>query len=469
MARHRDANARRLRLPVLVVLVILLTLAGLGPPWAGPAAAQETATDRLRGFFGAVNRILADPALDDRPYERLGRVRELILDLVDFRAAAGAALGPAWQERSGPEREQFVPLFSELLQSSLLLRVRSRARLEGGLAVTYAAEVREPDGVTVPTWIATRAGDEFTVAFRMTRPGTRWMVRDAVVEGVSLIGNYRAQFQRLLQRQSFADLMAEMRGRLEATGSAIEVPVPPAPRIASATPAPLPAAPAPLPAAPVVVSPAPVPVLEPPASAPAVVRSASPLPSGVRTVPPVASVADTDHPRPAPVLPATGSAVAMVIPPLTLPLTPPVVAIPTPAATEPPRLPTATSEPSTPQGPAASPAVASARVADVASSAPEVDRVVVPAPATAAPGAAAAKAARPPGYWIQVGAFRGTDAAARVAAALRDQAITLVTTPGPSPLLRVLLGPFARRADALLTLRAVRARGFDGFLAAGPD
>jgi hypothetical protein len=62
-------------------------------------------------------------------------------------------------------------------------------------------------------------------------------------------------------------------------------------------------------------------------------------------------------------------------------------------------------------------------------------------------------------------------AATRAAAALRDHAVTLVTTPGPgpSPLLRVLLGPFARRADAVLTLRALKGRGVDGFLARGPE
>jgi hypothetical protein len=72
---------------------------------------------------------------------------------------------------------------------------------------------------------------------------------------------------------------------------------------------------------------------------------------------------------------------------------------------------------------------------------------------------------------VQVGAFYGVEAATRAAAALRDHAVTLVTTPrpGPSPLLRVLLGPFARRADAVFTLRTLKARGFDGFLAGGPE
>jgi phospholipid transport system substrate-binding protein len=449
MTRHRGDRARPRRIAIAVGLIAVFTV-------ATAAARETTATDRLREFFRAANHVLADPALAERPYERLGAIRLLVLDLVDFRAAASSALGPAWQARSAEERERFVGLFTELLQSSLLSRVRSRARLDGGLAITYAGEVKEPDGVTVHTELTTRTGDEITVGFVMARSGARWMVHDVVVEGVSLVANYRAQFQRVLQRESFTALVAEMRDRVDA----VDAPVTPVLRqTAMAVPArtdvvaPVPA-PAVDPAAPPM--PVPAPVIASPASGP------PPRPAGLPAV--RAVVGAGSRRSPAPLAPAHGSAVALAVPPSALPLTPPVAAAPErqPATIRPATMaprPEA-DELSFPPSPGPSPAVITSPAADP------------PAAATAVPARGVArKAPRPTTYWVQVGAYYGVAAATRAAAALRDHAVTLVTTPGPgpSPLLRVLLGPFARRADAVLTLRALKGRGVDGFLARGPE
>jgi cell division protein FtsN len=75
------------------------------------------------------------------------------------------------------------------------------------------------------------------------------------------------------------------------------------------------------------------------------------------------------------------------------------------------------------------------------------------------------RAASAAGYWVQVGAFRSAEAAERLAVALRDQAVTLLTAPGVRPFLRVLVGPFRERDDAVSKLREIRARGYDAFIA----
>jgi cell division protein FtsN len=139
-----------------------------------------------------------------------------------------------------------------------------------------------------------------------------------------------------------------------------------------------------------------------------------------------------------------------------LPLAPPVAAIPEPdTMTASPAAPDA--EPAT-EGP-------SSPAAPRASSIPTTASVIVERPAEPSGRVVEGKSPRSTTYWVQVGAFRGVEAATRTAAALRAHAVTLVTTPGPSPLLRVLLGPFAHRADALLMLRILKGRGFEPFLA----
>ncbi len=432
MARHRRGVARRQLVALAVGLFAALTV-------ASAAAEEATATDRLREFFRAANHALADPALEERPYDRLGAIRLLVLDLVDFRAAAAAALGPAWQARSADEREQFVRLFTELLQSSLLSRVRSRARLEGGLAINYTGEVKDYDGVTVRTEMTTRTGDEISVGFAMARSGAGWRVRDVVVEGVSLVANYRAQFQRVLQRESFAELVAEIRDRVDTVAAAIEAPGPPTPAAQTATAAPvkLQAGTPPLAST---AAPGPPPPL-------AVPVAASPAPASLASAPALPSIAAavrTATAAPVPVVRTTGSAVAMIIPPAALPLAPPVVVAPEPETT--------TTAPTTPDLELAT------------------DEVSFPSSATATSARVVEwKLPRPTTYWVQVGAFHGVEAATRAAVALREHAVTLVTTPGSSPVLRVLLGPFVRRADAVLMLRSLKGRGFDGFLAERPE
>ena len=218
---------------------------------ATPAAAGPP-TDRVREFFGQVNRTLADPAFEDRPLDRLPVLRALVADVVDFRTAAAVALGNEWAPRSFAEREEFVGLFTDLLQTSVVGSVGSRARLDNGVAVTYIAELGDAGGITVSTSVLTRSGGEMDVGYRMVSRDGRWMVHDVVVDGVSLVDNYRAQFQKVIQRSSYAGLVNEMRTRIHDLGR-----VPVVAAVAAPAPAPVITAAATMPTPPSVVDAAP--------------------------------------------------------------------------------------------------------------------------------------------------------------------------------------------------------------------
>jgi len=215
----------RWRFTLLLAVVLIVTTAA--------SAMAGGATDRLRSFFADVNRLLAEPSYDGRPDERLAALRALVTDVVDFRNAAAVALGAEWAARSPAERDEFVAMFTDLLETSTFASVGARARLDHGLTVTYADEVAEGGTSLVPTTVLTRSDREMSVAYRMADRDGRWAVQDVVVDGVSLVENYRAQFQKVIQRSSYAGLVGEMRARLGDLGRPV-VAAAPAPLVTPA-------------------------------------------------------------------------------------------------------------------------------------------------------------------------------------------------------------------------------------------
>jgi phospholipid transport system substrate-binding protein len=219
-------------------------------------------------------------------------MRALVAEVVDFRNAASAALGFEWSMRSTSEREEFARLFADLLQTSVFSSVGARARIDNGLSVTYVGELPDANGVTVATTVLTRGGSEMAVGYRMSQRQGRWMVHDVVIDGVSIVDNYRAQFHKVMQRSSYGGLVSEMRNRIADLGR-------PSPPVA-ATPAPgtvVPAAPAVVVAAPtreeVVVVPEPAPVVPAP-----VVVAAAPAETVRVPDPPKMVAAAATAPRP---------------------------------------------------------------------------------------------------------------------------------------------------------------------------
>ena len=201
-------NLRRahvLATPVLAVIVVFLfgTPAIAGPP-----------SDRLRDFFTKVNAVLADPTTEAQPRERVARIRRLVTDIADIHAAATAALGPEWETRTAGERDEFVDLFAELLERAYVGRLAGVVRVTGGVTMTYIDEAVDADTATVTTALRGLGGKDGHVEYRMTKRGERWRVRDIVLDGVSIVENYRAQFKRLLQQESYAEVVAAIRAKI---------------------------------------------------------------------------------------------------------------------------------------------------------------------------------------------------------------------------------------------------------------
>ena len=203
---------------------------------AASSVSAGAPTDALRDFFGAVNLVLADPATEQQPFERLRLIRHHVNGAFDFREAAKLALGREWSARTPTEQNEFVAMFADLLERSFVWRVAGKASLGGGVKVRYRDERVTGDVATVDTELAARDGNEIQLEYRLVHRSARWVVCDVVMDGVSTMQNYHAQFQRIVRESSYAELASQLRTKLGM--SVVGAQVTPIPIAAAAPPAP---------------------------------------------------------------------------------------------------------------------------------------------------------------------------------------------------------------------------------------
>lgn len=192
------------------LLLAALALAGVASVLARPApAAAGPPTDQLKVQIDRVLRVLENPDLKrpGKETERRAAVRAIANEIFDFPETARRSLGKHWQARTPAEREEFVKLFADLLERAYIGKIE----LYGGERLAYTGESLEEDVATVRTRLTTKQGTDIPVDYRLHRRGGRWLVYDVVIEGVSLVGNYRTQFHRIITTSSYAELLTRMR------------------------------------------------------------------------------------------------------------------------------------------------------------------------------------------------------------------------------------------------------------------
>jgi phospholipid transport system substrate-binding protein len=179
----------------------------------GPEAQAASPTEQLRGFFSAATRIL-DPQTDDGLEARLEAIRAIVKEIVDVPSAAQLSLGPSWNARTAAEREEFVRLFAELLERSLIGGIAGRIRLPDGIQVSYVGESVNGAVATVWTTLLSKRGLDLPFTYRMIERAGRWAICDVIIDGVSVAANYRAQFFRVMRSSSYQELVRQMRARV---------------------------------------------------------------------------------------------------------------------------------------------------------------------------------------------------------------------------------------------------------------
>jgi phospholipid transport system substrate-binding protein len=207
-----DQRAVKVSGPRMVIPTGIGTILALALVVGVPAEAG-TPTDALREVFTGVNTVLMGPMREDQLAERVLTVRTLLSPILDFRNAAMRALGDAWWRRTEAEQDEFVEVFTDLLERSCVAQVALVAARSGGMRVDYLDEAIDGDGAMVWTAIVRKGGGEVLFDYAMIRHEERWLVRDIFVEGVSLVANLRSQFRRVLRDSSYPELVIRMKAR----------------------------------------------------------------------------------------------------------------------------------------------------------------------------------------------------------------------------------------------------------------
>jgi phospholipid transport system substrate-binding protein len=177
--------------------------------FSAPAGWAGQAQDQLKGAIDRVVSTLESPSLkgEGKVMERRHAVRRIADEIFDFGEIARRALGRYWQPLTEPQRTEFVGLFADLLERSYI----SKIELYGGEKIIYSGERVEGNLATVSTKIITKNGTEVPVDYRLFKKGDRWMIYDVNIEGISLVSNYRTQFNKIIQTSSYNALVERMK------------------------------------------------------------------------------------------------------------------------------------------------------------------------------------------------------------------------------------------------------------------
>ncbi len=174
------------------------------------AAAQKPG-DQVRQTVDKLLAILKNPQLkgESKENERRNQLREVMYQRFDFTEMAKRSLGANWRRRSPEEQKEFVKLFTNLLEGAYLDKIESY----NGEKVQYLKDIGDANDAEVDTRIVDNKGQEYSINYRLHNVNGDWKVYDVVIEDISLVNNYRSQFNHVLAKSSYEDLVKKMKER----------------------------------------------------------------------------------------------------------------------------------------------------------------------------------------------------------------------------------------------------------------
>ncbi len=187
---------------IWLALVGILFL--LPPP---PIRAGEP-TEEIRAAINKGLAILNDEGLrTNGKNEHMERLREIVRPLFNFKEMARRSLGRHWRDMPPEDRTEFVAVFTDLLE----IAYAEKIDLYKGGEVRFIREVVDEDYARVDSKVKDNKGTDYSVSYKLLREDGDWRIYDVVVENVSLINNYRAQFGRIIRKSSYKELVEKIR------------------------------------------------------------------------------------------------------------------------------------------------------------------------------------------------------------------------------------------------------------------
>lgn len=190
------------KLTLHLLLTVMILLYGSRPLTAGEP------TEEIRTAINQGVQILNEAKLDTNKQrtEVINRLRTIVYPLFDFTEMAKRSLGSHWRRLNPQQQKEFIFVFTELLETTYADKID----LYEGQKVVYTGESVDKSYAQVDTKVIGKKNQSYSVDYKLHRIDGRWRIYDVVAENISLVNNYRSQFQRVLVNSSFEELIRRM-------------------------------------------------------------------------------------------------------------------------------------------------------------------------------------------------------------------------------------------------------------------
>jgi phospholipid transport system substrate-binding protein len=171
-------------------------------------------TDQIKATVDKALVVLRDPQLKppSKTKERREQLKQILFARFDFTEMAKRALGANWRRRTPNEQEEFVRLFTELLERAYTDTIESYTDER----IVYVSERLDGSYADVNSKIFTAKGEEFSINYKAHLVNGEWRVYDVIVENISMVNNFRSQFNRVIANSSYEELIRRLRDKADA-------------------------------------------------------------------------------------------------------------------------------------------------------------------------------------------------------------------------------------------------------------
>jgi len=171
---------------------------------------------QLKASIDTLLKVLRDKSLQgvENSDIRRERIAEVVFTQFNMRRMAKLSLGRGWRKLSEAEREHFVGLFQKMLAKSYVATIDGYS----GEKISYIKEIIKGDRAEVRTLVIGSA-KEISLTYKLKLDADRWLIYDVIIENVSLVRNYRSQFDPIMKKEGFDGLVKRMEERIAASGA----------------------------------------------------------------------------------------------------------------------------------------------------------------------------------------------------------------------------------------------------------
>lgn len=181
--------------------------------WTAAGVSAGVPTEQIRSTVDRAILVLKDPRLKPaaKTKERRDQLKQILFARFDFTEMAKRAMGANWRRRTPKEQEEFVQLFTELLERAYADIIESYSEDK----IIYVGERLEGGYADVASKVLASNGAEYSLNYKAHLVNSEWRVYDVIAENISVVNNFRSQFNRVIAKSSYEELVRRLREKAD--------------------------------------------------------------------------------------------------------------------------------------------------------------------------------------------------------------------------------------------------------------